>query len=207
MVRVNGPMMSLAASGTLANTIVFSTWKGRPYVRERVIPSNPKSGGQVGRRAMFTFLTQGWAALSTVEKATWETLADQDTISPFNAYVKANMAGWHNFLAASQDEPATRTGTNSDVALQSAAWEENRIKLTTTGSILNDAWGLILYASLSGGFTPAVGNAIIINLDDSATGKDFFWTPPEVAIWYFDTQTFTDDGKLSALAGEQAASP
>jgi len=207
MVRVNGPMMSLAASGTLANTIVFSIWKGRPYARERVVPSNPKSGGQVGRRAMFRFLTQNWAALTTVEKATWETLADQDTVSPFNAYIKFNMASWHNYIAPTQDTPATRSGTPTDNVLTAAVWEENRIKLTFAGAVLNDFWGKIVYATLGAAFTPAVGNAIIVEYEDSIASHDIFWTPPSVATWYFNSQTFSDDGAIAAAGGEVNAVP
>ena len=67
MVRVYGPAMSIDASGTLASTIVFSKWKGRNYIRERVIPANPKSGGQVGMRACFAWLTQQWASIAAGE--------------------------------------------------------------------------------------------------------------------------------------------
>ena len=58
MVKITGPMMSLDAQGTLGDAITFAKWKGRPYVRQRVIPSNPKTGAQLGRRAMFKFLTK-----------------------------------------------------------------------------------------------------------------------------------------------------
>ncbi|KKM52353.1 hypothetical protein LCGC14_1554890, partial [marine sediment metagenome] len=123
MAIVYGPLMSLDASGTVGKAITFSKWKGRNYVRERVIPSNPKSGAQTGRRAMFKFLSQGWAGISTADKATWDDLADQIVCPNFNAYVKANMAGWHNFIAPSQATPATRTGAPSDNDITAAAWE------------------------------------------------------------------------------------
>jgi len=35
--------MSLAASGTFADTLTASIWKGRPYMRQRVIPANPRT--------------------------------------------------------------------------------------------------------------------------------------------------------------------
>ena len=49
MVRVYGPAMSLDASGTLAETITFTKWKGRNVLRQRVIPTNPKTGPQVSQ--------------------------------------------------------------------------------------------------------------------------------------------------------------
>jgi hypothetical protein len=46
MTKVNGPFMSLSASGTFADTLTASIWKGRPYIRQRVIPSNPRTDEQ-----------------------------------------------------------------------------------------------------------------------------------------------------------------
>ena len=207
MVKVAGPMFSLSASGTLANAITFATWKGRPYVRERVIPSNPKSGAQVGRRAMFTFLSQEWAGLSTAQKATWETLADADTISPYNAYVKANLQSWHNYLSPTQATPATLTNNGSDNVLTAAVWEENRIKLSILGSNLNESWGIAIYAKAAGAVTPAVGNCIIVAEDVDVDAHDIFWTPPTVDTWHFNSQTFSVEGILEAAGGAQNAVP
>ena len=207
MVKVFGPAMSLDASGTLADAITFSKWKGRNYVRERVIPANPRSGAQVGRRAMFTFLTQEWDALADADKATWQDLADQLVASRFNAYLSANMKGWHNFLAPSQDTPPTRTGTPSDNAITTAVWEENRIKLTILGATPGDAWGLVIFADLETAFDPAVGNAILTIDDTVVTAHDVFWTPPEVTTWYFNSIAFSNDGAKAAAGGEQSAAP
>jgi len=207
MVKVYGPMFSLDASGTLAEAVTFSKWKGRPYVRERVIPSNPKSGAQVGRRAMFKFLTQLWASVSAADQATWKDLAEQLVASNFNAYVSDGMAAWHNFLAPSEATPATRTGTPSDNALTAAIWEENRIKLTLSGSALGDAWGIVIFADTAGAVTPAVGNAIMAEADTTIASHDLFWTPPDVTTYYFDSIAFSDDGAKAAAGGGQNAAP
>jgi len=45
--KVTGPMMSLAASGTFGGILTASIWKGRPYMRQRVDPSNPSTSGQI----------------------------------------------------------------------------------------------------------------------------------------------------------------
>jgi hypothetical protein len=207
MVKVYGPLMSLDASGTLANSITFSKWKGRNYVRERVIPSNPKSGGQVGRRAMFKFLTQWWTTNVTANKATWQTLADELVASPFNAYMKRNMERWHNFLSPHRRSDDTGGDAGSDRALTAAVWEENRIKISSTATTANEAWGEVLYASLTNAFTPAVGNGIIVQVDADVDPRDTFWTPPSVATWYFNSMTFSESGDLEAAGGEVNAVP
>lgn len=207
MVKVYGPMMSLDASGTLGKAVTFSKWKGRNYVRERVIPSNPKSGGQVGRRAMFKFLTQEWDGLSDANKATYQPLADQLVALPFNAFVSYNMKLWHNFLTPSQDIATAKAGTGSDNVITAAVWEENRIKITLTGSALAETWGVILFASLTGTFTPSVGNAIIVDPETTIAAHDIFWTPPSVAVWYLDSVTFSVDGAQETEGGESTATP
>lgn len=200
-------MMSLAASGSLGKAITFSSWKGRPYARELVIPSNPKSGAQVGRRSMFKFLAQNWAALSAADKATWQTLADEIVASPFNAYLRYNMQYWHNFYAASGLTPATRTGTPSDNALDAANWEENRIKLTLSGTALGDNWGIIIFADTSGTITESVGLTIMVEPDTTIASHDIYWTPPSVTTWHFESIAFSDDGAKASAGGEQSAVP
>lgn len=207
MVKVYGPMMSLDASGTIGKAITFSKWKGRNYARERVIPANPKSGAQTGRRAMFKFLTQAWDALTDGDKATWQPLADQLVALTFNAYVAEGMEGWHNFLTPAMATPATRIGTPSDNALTAAVWEENRIKLSLAGSALGDAWGIVIFAKEGGAVTPAVGNAIVTDPDTTIAAHDIFWTPPTVATWHFDSIAFADDGAQAAAGGGQNAVP
>jgi len=207
MVKLRGPMFSLGASGTLADAVTFSINKGRPYARERVIPSNPKSGAQAGRRAMFTFLTQAWAALSDADKATWQDLADELVSAPFNAYMKTNMERWHNFLTPSHDAPCQDAHSSSDRALTAAAWEENRIKLSTTATAPNEQWGIIYFAKLAGAVTPAVGNAIIVELDDDIAARNTFWTPPSLGRWYFNSLAFADDGDHGATGGPVDTGP
>ena len=58
MAKVKGPLMSLEASGSIANTITFSIWKGRPYVRQLVTPANPSSAGQIAIRKVLGSLAK-----------------------------------------------------------------------------------------------------------------------------------------------------
>jgi len=52
MAKVTGPLMSMSASGKLADSIVFSIWKGTAYVRQWLKPANPQSAGQGDQRIM-----------------------------------------------------------------------------------------------------------------------------------------------------------
>lgn len=207
MVKVAGPMFSLDAKGTLADAITFSMWKGRPYVRERVIPSNPKSEAQVGRRSMFTFLSQAWAGLGAGAQGQWEDLADQLVASNFNAYLSDNMKYWHNFICPSQGTPWAGILTPSDNVLTAAAWEENRIKLSLAGTALGQAWGICIFGSLAALPTPTVGKCIIVAPDTTIAAHDLFWTPPQVSTYYFNSIAFATDGAQAAAGGQMTAVP
>ena len=91
MAKVNGPLFSLDASGQLAKALVYSKWKGRPYVREYVTPSNPHSIAQTFQRGIMAALVAWWHAQSTAIKGTWQTIADANTYSTFNAYTHTNL--------------------------------------------------------------------------------------------------------------------
>src|SRR6266545_122834 len=94
MARVEGPLFSLRASGKIADAIVYSRWKGRPYVRRWLTPANPRSDAQRQVRGHLTFLTQWWANWLTAHSSVddyWVELAARDQISPIDAFVKYNM--------------------------------------------------------------------------------------------------------------------
>jgi len=46
MAKVTGPLMSMSASGKIADAIVFFGWKGTNVVRQWLKPSNPQSSTQ-----------------------------------------------------------------------------------------------------------------------------------------------------------------
>ena len=52
MAKVTGPLMSMSASGKIADAIVFFSWKGVNVVRQWLKPANPQSTGQGDRRIM-----------------------------------------------------------------------------------------------------------------------------------------------------------
>ncbi len=201
MARVTGPLMSFAASGSVADTITFATWKGRPYVRQRVIPANPKSVLQVSTRAVMGFLAKNWAAISVADKATWQTLADAIVASPFNAYTKANLGNWTQFLAPSQLTPITRTGTVGSSPTTGATGGVGQVEVQNTWGTANDNWGLMIFKG-STGFTTARDNLIGVILNDDTNEQTFTNTGLAPGTHFYNFRPFTDDGTLGAELGE-----
>ncbi|MBA7531689.1 hypothetical protein ES705_23910 [subsurface metagenome] len=59
MAKLKAPLLSLGASGKLADALVYFPWKGLNVVREYVIPSNPKTTGQTTQRGYMTAAVTG----------------------------------------------------------------------------------------------------------------------------------------------------
>jgi len=68
MAKLKAPLLSLGASGKLGNAIVYFPWKGLHVAREYVVPSNPRTSGQLTQRGYLAQAVesihgaQAWAA-------------------------------------------------------------------------------------------------------------------------------------------------
>ena len=205
MVKVYAPALSLDASGTIGDAITFSKWKGRHYVRERIIPANPRSGLQVSFRAMFKFLAQRWTDLSAANKATWDDLGDQLVASPFNGFVHHNQKRWRNFKPPTLEYPETEVGTLgtfSGGSAPAATGGVASITLDFTLGTANDNWGLLIFRATSTGFSTALSNLIAaVKLTTTAASK-YIDTPLTAGTYYYNTRLYTDDGVVGAEDGE-----
>lgn len=99
MARVRGPLMSFAASGTVAGAITFATWRGVEYVRQWFRAYNPKTPAQTTIRAIFKMAVNAWHfTLTAPQRLAWEDDASRPAaMSGFNyherCYINAMRAG------------------------------------------------------------------------------------------------------------------
>jgi len=202
MVKVYGPMMSMAASGTLGKIATFSNWKGRSYVRKCVTPANPKSVLQVSVRAMMRFLSQEWEGIGSTPKGSWDDAAAATNISPFNAYIAANASRWREFQPPSQTNPAPETGDVPVATLDSAVGGPSYCDVTMTITTLNDVWGVILFRSPTGTFTTSRANAIRVIPITAEEEVVFTDSGLDAGTYYYDARFFTKEGVLGDEEGE-----
>jgi len=195
--------MSLSASGSIGDAITFSSWKGRAYVRSLVKPANPKSGGQVGVRAAFKFLSQNWVDLTAPDKASWEDLADAASVAPFNSYMKTNLLRNRNFLAPTRLYPAAVALTADVLSTFTATAGERQITIDiVVANVETDNWGVLLFRGLTTGFTPAFDNLIAVILAESGDTVAYVDTPLDPDEYFYDAKPFCIDGAMGALKGE-----
>lgn len=207
MALTTGPLMSLDASGSVAGTIVFSKWKGRNYVRQLVTPANPKTALQVSTRAMMKFLSRQWTPeLTAGNKATWEDDAAAMAASPFNAFIRTNLQRWTQFTSPTKVTPITATGTvPTFTTLPGSVGAVGQATITWDLNALLQGWGLLIFRSLTTGFTTGRNTLIGCALLKTLTSDTFIDTPVAAGSWFYNYRSFTDDGVLSAALGQTSA--
>lgn len=202
MVKVQAPALSLEASGSLAGALVFSKWKGRPYVRSLVKPANPQSGGQVGMRSMFRFLAQQWASVSAGNQATWEDRADQLVASEFNAYMSYNQFRWRDFLAPTQHDPEDDSDTAPVEGTLAAVAGVRSITVTQPITTANDGWGIAFFRGLSTGFSSAFDNLVGVRPIDGTNDVVLVDSPLDPDQYFYVIRSITIDGQLGSESSE-----
>ena len=85
-----GPLLSFGASGTIAKTMVYSKWKGRPYVRRHVIPANPKTNAQTLTRNAFAWTSNVWKSAPTLLRSPFDRFAQGQVLTGRNAFIGKN---------------------------------------------------------------------------------------------------------------------
>lgn len=170
MARTTGPLMSLGASGSVAKTITFASWKGRSYVRHLVIPANPKTPLQVSTRAMMRFLAQQWATYvaSDDQQSSWHALAESTKISNFNAYVAAGMKKWTNSQLP-QDGLTTTKIVPPTLGTLAGVGAAGSVSLSQVITTANDIWGVVFFMATS---TPANNRTDMVAVAGTITGAD-----------------------------------
>jgi hypothetical protein len=149
MAKVTGPLLSFDASGQIAQTQVYSRWKGRKYVRRYLIPANPRSSEQTLTRSVFTWLSNTWQVSQSDFQAPWRAGASNQVMTDRNLWMKRNVS----LLRTGVDltglvlSPGARGGLNTTVALTGAA---GAINITVaTPSLLPSGWTIISATSVA----------------------------------------------------------
>lgn len=91
MAKPVGGLLSFDARGQVAKTIVFSSWRGRGYVRRYVTPANPQTAEQQLTRDTFSWLSQVWKRAPTLFQAPWQAYAQGQPLTDRNAFNKFNV--------------------------------------------------------------------------------------------------------------------
>lgn len=92
MAKVTAPLLSFGASGQLAKSLVFATWRGVAYSRRHVVPANPNTADQQETRNTFGWLNNVWRYLPSEVSEAWNAYASGQPLTGRNALIKLNLA-------------------------------------------------------------------------------------------------------------------
>ena len=95
MSKVKGPLLSISASGKIADSIVFGKWKGVKYARAYMAPPyNPQSSAQTAQRTKFSAAVALWQGKDASVKSDWNARAQAlgYNMSGFNFFVQQYIA-------------------------------------------------------------------------------------------------------------------
>ncbi len=206
MALVKAPLFGLDASGALGDSIVFSKWRGRSYVRILTQPANPKSGLQVGMRSVFKYVTQAWAGLSAALKTEWEGEAAADNITGLNAQVRTDQGlarrniGWVK-------GPAESAGTTPDAptALTGVAQPKTIVWSWTRPGVNQGDYTTAFYMFTTTGFTADISNLVAV-VDVATVTVTIFGLITGTA-YFARCREMNTDGEFGALATEATQTP
>jgi len=112
MAKVYAPLMSIDASGTYAKQLTYAKWKGIRYVRNHVIPANPRTTNQMTIRDAFTTAVAQWHSEDAQTKQAWTAAAQAvgRPMSAFNLYV-GKFVQWVKVNGSNPPSPFLPTST------------------------------------------------------------------------------------------------
>lgn len=143
MAKVTAPLLSFDAAGAIADSMVFSSWRGVQYVRRFVTPANPKTTGQVLTRDIFSNLEMRWKQGGTLMRAPWDRFAVGQRFVGRNAYLGQNIKATRGEvdMAAYIGSPGAKGGL-APATLVLATVAGNAIEATITAPAAPDGWTL-----------------------------------------------------------------
>ena len=202
MAIVNGPLMSVDASGKFGGSMVFSKWKGRNYTRKLVTPKNPKSAKQTGVRAMMSFLANAWAALGAGTKDDYDELAAARSISAFNAYVAENLARWQLSKTPAQAYPALDASNGCVITTAVLTGHAGFATAVVTPAANANIWGVAVYRSTAEITAPSWANCVAVYFRANVTAHTFTDAPLDPGTYHYRFAQFNTDGVLGTVLAD-----
>lgn len=91
MAKLTGPLLSFGARGQLGKTMVMSKWRGVPYARQHVVPTNPRTTAQQVVRKTFALLREMWKVAPAPVIDAWNSFAQGRPFLGVNKWVGENV--------------------------------------------------------------------------------------------------------------------
>lgn len=183
--KTDAPMLSFAASGQIAKTQVYSSWRGIGYARRYVIPANPNTAAQQETRSVFKWASQVWKLAGPLLQGPWTSYSTGQPFTNRNAFISSavkNLRGQTD-LTAFVGSPGAKGGLPA--ASIAAAVSSTTITVTLGAPDLPAGW--------------TITNAVAVALPNVDPSTAVAWnsyeagdaaTPYEIAIASLPAATY-----------------
>lgn len=197
MAKLKGPILSLSAGGTIGDSVIFSSWRGRPYAKKLTIPNNPNSAAQIGARSMLRFLSMNYASLSPSDQNWWIPIALERQISPYNFFCSYNLERWRAYLLPTKIYPATESAPARNIIFAIANAALRGLDLIIPSVAANLAWGITIHRSTVTGFTRSSINCIQVIYWPWAFASEYTYHDPNLdpGTYYYKLGSFSESGR------------
>jgi len=200
MVKLQGPLASLDASGTIAKAITVSKWKGRHYLKAKNRPVDPATALQLPTRAAMTWLAAEWLLLSDEERQSWNTPATAPELPGYNAFIG------HNLKRILTHRGPTKTWPAAEIKWYGAwlpftPWLLDAIHAVTLMvgfTPLSDTWGILIFLKDLAPEADGVPRLFEIASITNETYNQILLKPLAVGPWQGGIYPFSIDGRLAS---------
>jgi len=199
MVKLTGPAASMAAAGSLADLLTFSSSKGKRYLKRKSKPKQPRTKPQVSIRAAMGFLSPQWKVPIQTIRDSWIPSAAATQISPFNAYVSANCLRHRNMQGLHLAYPASELGFIASPVSFTVTGHVRRVHFLLDITNLNQNWGLYIHWVSGNSIQPTWEDTLHIIPTYSNGIHEWDWRDvPAGTYWFTDSRT-TYTGKFERV--------
>lgn len=91
MSKVRGPLLSMRAQGQIGTSQVYASWRGVPYVRQYVVPSNPRTTSQMQIRMPFRWLQDAYRSMPGALTAVFDAYTEGRPLIARNGWTRINL--------------------------------------------------------------------------------------------------------------------
>ncbi len=203
MVKLQGPIASLSASGGLGKTLIFSSNRGRSYMKRWAAPANPQTNPQTSVRAIVAFISERWTKVNQTYRDTWNPRALQNKTSPFNACLTYNLERWTRFAYPTTTLEPTLPQAFLSWAGFHVVQHVRTITFEQQVGAIRDGTGWPMHRGTSAGFSPSNQNLVRIIPVPSAPGSSFWTDYPKPGTYWYIARRLNADGNVASanLAG------
>lgn len=185
MAKVTAPLLSFGGRGQIGKSIVFATWKGRPYTRQLVTPENPDTLAQQATRGVFRVASDLWKVMGALSVAPWEAFASGKVLTGRNAFIGRFVETLRGDLDLTDLvlSPGARGGLPQDSTTLTPG--AGQVQVQTTNPTPPTGWTLVsmIAAAIPDGDPAALTDVQVVEGQDATTQNDVTLTGLSAGDW------------------------